>query len=281
MNEFGTIHKLPVYTADIDVRDKRVLLRVDFNVPTQGGAVTDDFRIIKTLPLLKALIDRGAHVLVLSHLTEKKEHRSFIPLLAELERICGMKFLFANTVEAAKDHLLGSPLVLFENLRAFAGEEINDAAFAKEIASLGDLYINEDFSQSHRSYATIMTLPRLVPSYAGPLFFEETKKLGEVLEPEHPSMLIVGGAKFKTKVGILERFLEKADSLFVGGALANTFLAARGYSLGASLVESDAMEHIREKFLSQDKVLLPLDIRTGDNTVRRVEDIQIADLIYD
>ncbi|TSC80826.1 MAG: phosphoglycerate kinase [Parcubacteria group bacterium Gr01-1014_29] len=271
--------KLPVFNKSVTVSNKRVIVRVDFNVPLEHGGIADDYRIIKTLPLLEQLRSGGARLVLLSHLTEKKEHRSFAALVDELNRIVGLGMVFAKSVEEARQN--GADVVLLENLRVFPGEERNDVVFAEELSTLGDIFINEGFSQSHRPYASIMHLPKLLPSYAGPLFYEEVMKLEEALNPERPFMLVLGGVKFATKVGVLEHFMKTADKIFVGGALANTFLAAKGHRVGASPVEKDAFEYVREMFLNSPNLMLPSDVRVGENKTLGIGNIGERDVVYD
>src|SRR3989344_2143186 len=232
---------LPVFSNFSDIKGKRVIVRVDFNVPVEeeGGAATDDYRLIKTAPLLKDLSEAGARLVLLSHLTEKKTHRSFKPLVDMLRQKIGLPLELVYSIKDARNS--ASPVVLLENLRVFRDEESNAPAFAKVLASLGDIFINEGFSQSHRPYASVVGLPQLLPSFVGPLFYEEVSKLQEVFEPEHPFMLILGGVKFATKVGVLEHFMTSAEVVFVCGALANTFLAAAGAEVGVSPVEENAL----------------------------------------
>lgn len=273
--------KLPLFNNFEELSGKRVIVRVDFNVPTEeeGEAITDDYRIVKTAPFLQRLSEAGARLVLLSHLTEKKTHRSFKPLLDALQRQTGFSIELAYSVEDARKS--ASPVVLLENLRKFRGEEANTPGFADELASLGDIFINEGFSQSHRPYASVVGLPRLRPAYVGPLFHEEVAKLEEVMNPEHPFMLVLGGMKFATKVGVLEHFMSLADAVFIGGALANTFLAARGAEVGVSPVEKDALLHVRETFLECKNLLLPEDARVEGNKILYVEDLGPDDFIYD
>ncbi len=271
--------KLPVFNDSIDVSGKRVIVRVDFNVPAEDDKIIDDYRIARTLPLLRKLLERGARIVLLSHLTEKKTHRSFTPLLEELQRVTGFDIAFSSTIFSARQRT--EPVVLLENLRVFHGEEAADSRFAKELSMLGDIYINEDFSQSHRPYASIIGLPKLLPSFVGPLFYEEVQKLEEALSPARPFMLILGGVKFTTKIGVLEHFLGSADTIFIGGGLANTFLAARGFSVGASSVEQDALAHVRDTFIGKPNIMLPTDVRVEGNAVRDIADVSAHEIIYD
>lgn len=250
--------KLPLFDSHTCL-GKRVLARVDFNVPVQHNEIVDDFRIKKTLPLIKDLRQKNARVVLLSHLTERKTHRSFRELIPALERVCGTSIAFAPDVPLARALQNGeAPVILLENLRVFLGEEHNDTAFAKELASLGDIYINEDFSQSHRPYASIVTLPQFLPSFAGPLFQNEIEKLHETFNPPHPFLLILGGVKFETKLGVLERFVSIADSVFIGGALANVFFKAQGKDIGNSLYDREALPLV-QACLKSPNIILPSD----------------------
>lgn len=273
--------ELPLFNDFDGIRGKRVIVRVDFNVPVEDGGrtITDDYRLTKTAPFLKHLFDAGARIVLLSHLTEKKTHRSFKLLLDVLCQHIGIPLQFASSVEEARHSRADA--VLVENLRVFAGEEENDPVFAKSLASLGDIFINEGFSQSHRPYASVVGLPLLLPSFVGPLFHQEVVKLREVFEPEHPFMFILGGVKFSTKVAVLDHFMASADVVFVGGALVNTFLMAQGAEVGVSPVEKDAITHIQNMFLSRGNLLLPKDVLVEHNAARRVGEIQTQDFIYD
>jgi len=274
---------LPLFKSHLAV-GKRVIVRVDFNVPlTEDGMISDDFRIMRTLPLLRDVVKRAGHVVLLSHLTEKKEHRSFDVLIKELKRVTGFDIVLAYTVTEALAFEKANPkhVVLLENLRSFPGEMDNSEAFADDLATLADIYINEDFSQSHRPYASIVTLPHRIPSYAGPLFNEEVTKLKEVFEPARPFMVIMGGVKFKTKVNVLDQFIEKADLIFIGGALANTFLAAAGHSTGASPIETDAIPDIQKKYLNKNNIVFPCDVEVDSHEIVSLDGVDDDDFIYD
>lgn len=273
-----TIESLGPFTG------KRVIVRVDFNVPHVGKKVIDDFRITKTLPCLKMIEAHGGQVILLSYLTEVGEHQSFRALMPEFERITKRSIQLAKNLMEARTKtkkIKKGSWILLENLRAFPGEEKNDAQFARELATLGDAYVNEDFSQSHRAYASIVRLPKLLPAAVGPLFAREVERLREVLRPNHPFLLILGGAKFDTKVGVLKRFLKKADMIFIGGALANTFLYARGLEVGISPIENGAVADIRRRFGSQKKILLPVDVRVAGKRVLAADAVRRRDFIYD
>jgi len=276
--------RLPTIESLGPLKGKRLIVRVDFNVPHIGKKVIDGFRITQTLPCLKAVEARAGGIVLLSHITEKKEHQSFRPLVPEFERITKRTIRLAKNLTEARAYakkIKKGDWVLLENLRVFPEEEKNDAKFARELATLGDAYINEDFSQSHRAYASIVQLPQLLPSAVGPLFAAEVRRLTEVLRPDHPFLLILGGAKFATKVGVLKRFLARADRIFIGGALANTFLYARGLEIGISPCEKNAVADIRRRFGSQRHLILPVDVRVAGKRVLAADAVREKDFIYD
>ena len=192
-----------------NLKNKTVLLRVDFNVPVKNGKIEDDFRIKKTLPTIKFLQKKGAKIILISHLTEKGG--SLRPIAKYL------KIKFIPDLQPGK--IKNGEVVLLENLRNYSGEEKNDKSFAKKLVSLADLYVNDAFSVSHRSHASIIGVPKYLPSCAGLLFENELKNLTAVFKPKHPFLLILGGVKFETKLAVLNKFLNIADQIFIGGAL--------------------------------------------------------------
>lgn len=211
---------------NINVKGKRILLRVDFNVPVEKGKIEDDFRIKRTLPTIKFLKKKGAKIILISHLTEGRT-KSLKPMAQYLK----IKFIADKNLVLIKnkiDRMKNGEIVLLENIRNYPGEEKNDKKFAKQLAELGDIYINEAFSVSHRKHASIVGIPQYLLSYAGLLFEKELKNLQAALKPSHPFLLILGGIKFETKLGVLNKFVTIADKIFIGGALANNFLEPRG-----------------------------------------------------
>ncbi|MFA6273320.1 MAG: phosphoglycerate kinase [Candidatus Paceibacterota bacterium] len=227
---------LPLLENQKNLAGKKVLLRLDLNVPIKDGKVFDDFRIRKILPTLEFLHKAGARTIILSHL-EGKGGDSLRPVWQVLIKSFTISFS-ANFDELAKNigDLKNGDFTLFENLRVDAGEKANDENFAKKLASLGEIFVNEAFAVSHRAHASIVGLPKLLPSFAGPLFAEELARLSGALKPAHPGLFILGGAKFETKMPLLKKFIPIYDSIFVGGALANDFFQAQGFNIGSSLV---------------------------------------------
>jgi phosphoglycerate kinase len=241
---------------DIDVRGKRVLLRADLNVPVKDGLVTDATRIERLAPTIKALIDRGAKVIVMSHFGRPKSGPdpalSLRALIAPLEKAIGRKVAFASDCigdEAKRVVVALEPgqAALLENLRFHKGEEANSPDFARALAELGDIYVDDAFSAAHRAHASIDALARLLPAAAGKLMEAELEALTAALEaPKRPVLALVGGAKVSTKLDLLRFLIRKVDLLAIGGAMANTLLLAEGKEIGRSLCERDMGETARE-----------------------------------
>ncbi|KKR70245.1 MAG: Phosphoglycerate kinase [Candidatus Nomurabacteria bacterium GW2011_GWB1_40_7] len=225
-----------------NLKGKTALLRVDFNVPIKNEKVMDDFKIIKALPTINFLLKRGAKIILITHLG-KDGTKNIVPVIK--------KFFALSKISKSK-------VTFFENIRKFRGEMKNDQIFAKRLASLGDIYVNDAFSVSHRKHASIVSLPKYLPNFAGFQLEKEVKNLSHVFnKPKHPFLFILGGAKFETKMPLIKKYLKLADHVFVGGALANDFLKAKGYDVGKSLV-SDTNYGIKE-LLKNKKLILPTD----------------------
>ena len=240
---------------DLDVAGKRVLVRVDFNVPMKDGKVTDTTRIDRTVPSLKELADKGAKVIVLSHLGRPKGKKNLEftqkPVAEALSRVLGKRVAFAPDcigpeAKAVVDKLEPGEFAMLENVRFYAEEEKNDREFAKKLAELGDVLVSDAFSCSHRAHASVEALARLLPSAAGRLMQAEIEALTAALEaPKHPAAALVGGAKISTKLDVLGNLTEKVDQIIIGGAMANTFLAAEGKAVGKSLCEHEMLDSAR------------------------------------
>lgn len=240
-----------------DIRGRKILLRLDFNVPLEKGAVADSYRISRIFPTLSFLKERGALSLIVSHI-EGKGGDSLRPV-AEFLRARG-PIAFVETMEAARaalDSMEKGGCALLENIRRFKGEKENDEMFAKTLASLADYFVNDAFSVSHRAHASIVGVPKFIPGFAGLLFEEEVKRLSKAFSPAHPFLLILGGAKFETKLPLLRAFAGVADVLYVCGALANDIYKARGYETGISLVSGCAIE---PAILENPKMRVPTDV---------------------
>lgn len=251
----------------------RVLLRLDLNVPMRNGEVTDDFRIQKALPTLRMLSSRGAKVCVVSHI--EGETKTLQPVAQYLNRFLPVMFT-EKPIGDGKPTLRNGDILVYENLRQYPGEKANDPEFAQTLARLGDVYINDAFSVSHRAHASVSAVAKLLPSYAGLLFSEEIRQLSQCFVPQHPFLFILGGAKIETKVPLIKKFVGKADSIFVGGALANNFYKEKGYEVGTSLVSEG--DYALESLMVTEKILLPTDIVvTGSETRTTMPDQVMPD----
>lgn len=263
---------------------KRVLLRVDFNVPCRGGEVADGFRIERALPTIALLRKEGARVILATHLGRERE--SVEPVASFLKRFFPLSFVpdvVGAHARAAAGAAGKGEIVLLENLRREAGEEKNDPSFARSLASLADLYVNEAFSASHRSHASIVSVPRLLPHAAGPLFLEEVAALSRARAPERPALAIVAGAKGKSKAPLLARLAATYDVLFVGGALANDFLKVAGYPIGASASAGADPAEV-QALLSGGKIAIPRDVavlRNGRKEILSPSSVGERDVILD
>ena len=263
---------------DIDLAGKKVLVRVDYNVPMDGGGITDDTRIRATLPTLRHLLAKGAAVILASHLGRPKggpaAEFSLAPVAKRLSDLLGMEVLLApDCVGAAAEGpakaLRPGQVLMLENLRFHKEEEKNDPEFARQLATLADTYVNDAFGVSHRAHASVEGITKYLPAAAGFLLEKEIDFLSRAVgKPPHPYVAIIGGAKVSDKIGVIANLLTKVDTLIIGGGMANTFLAAQGFSTGKSLVEEDKIELagslIKEAAKRGVKLLLPGDVTVAD-----------------
>jgi phosphoglycerate kinase len=261
----------------VDVAGKRVLVRADLNVPVRDGKITDLTRIERLCPTIRELSEKGARVIVCSHFDRPKGRRvpqmSLAPVAAALALVLGRKVRFAEDcvgvpAEQAIDALGNGDIAVLENTRFHAGEEANDPAFAKALASLADIFVNDAFSAAHRAHASTEGVAHLLPSYAGRLMQAELEALTLALEhPERPVMAIVGGAKVSSKLELLGNLVSKVDVLVIGGAMANTFVAAEGVAVGKSLQEADmhatARDIVAKAKAAGCEIILPVDAVTA------------------
>jgi phosphoglycerate kinase len=241
---------------DLKVKGKRVLVRADLNVPLKDGVVTDATRIARQAPTIRELAEKGAKVIILSHFDRPKgkvvPSMSLKPVVAPLAKAIGRDVVFADDcvgekAEAAVKALKDGDVLLLENTRFHAGEEKNDPDFTKRVATLGDIFVNDAFSAAHRAHATTTGLAYLLPSAAGRSMEQELTHLQKALgDPERPLMAVVGGAKVSTKIELLQNLVGRVEVLVIGGAMANTFLAAEGIAIGKSLYEPDHLETARK-----------------------------------
>ncbi|HEY7064017.1 MAG TPA: phosphoglycerate kinase [Chloroflexota bacterium] len=264
---------------DVDVAGKRVLVRVDFNVPLdREGHVSDATRLREALPTINYLRERGARVILMSHLGrpdgQVKEGLRMAPVAAELQRLLGahveyVKDCVGPEVEAAVQRLQPGGVLLLENLRFHSEEEANDPGFSRQLAALGDLYVDDAFGTAHRAHASTEGVTHYLPAVAGLLMEKELASFARILEhPERPFVAIIGGAKVSSKIGVLEHLLDKVNRLIIGGGMANAFLKAQGYEVGRSLLEADkvdvAADLMRRAAGAGVEVLLPVDAVVTD-----------------
>jgi phosphoglycerate kinase len=285
-----------------DLSGKRALVRVDINVPMADGKVSDDTRLRAVKPTVDKLRAAGARVVLLAHFDRPKGKRvpemSLAPVAPALADVLGAPVAFADdcvgpTAKAAVDALQPGQVLLLENVRFHSGEEKNDAEFAAALAANGDLYVNDAFSAAHRAHASTEALARALPAYAGEQMRRELEALDAALgKPQRPVLGIVGGSKVSTKLDLLNNLVSKLDRLAIGGGMANTFLAAKGVDVGASLCEHDLADTARQIIAAAEKagceLLLPIDVVTAEKVepnapfaVRELDAIQPQDRILD
>lgn len=265
---------------------KRVIVRVDFNVPHKEGKVIDDFRIKKTIPTIQYLQKKGAKVILISHLGgDSQESFSFISPYVK-KYIKNFNFIedsiFADETEAKLNSMKKGQVILLENLRSETGEKKNSPSFARALSRYGDIFINEAFPESHREYASIVGITKHIPGYIGFQFIEEIKNLSKVFDPGHPFLLILGGAKFETKIPLLKKYLRQADDVFIAGAIANDFLKAKGYDVGESLVGPDNFQ--TKQIIKSKNLILPIDVnvlKNDKNRFAKKEDVMSDENIVD
>ena len=245
-----------------DIDGKRVLVRVDFNVPLKGGEITDDTRIRAALPTLQELLGKGARLVLAAHLGRPKDREpelSLAPVARRTSELLGVDVALAPSPDEVPD----AEVVMLENVRYERGETKNDPELAKRYAALADAYVNDAFGAAHRAHASTVGVAELLPNAAGRLLQREVETLEGILEdPERPLVAVVGGAKVTDKIGVLEAFLQRADTILIGGAMCFPFFAAQGHSVGSSLCEQEGIAPA-EKLGTDPNLSLPVDLRLG------------------
>ncbi|KKS15764.1 MAG: Phosphoglycerate kinase [Parcubacteria group bacterium GW2011_GWB1_41_6] len=279
---------------DIDIKGKRAFLRVDFNVPLGENNRVDEnenWRIKKTLPTIEYLLKEKARLIIISHLSGKKSLKPIADYLAEL---IGQEVIFINEIIGPKvkeraNRMKVGEILMLENLRFYPEEEANGENFAKELAGLADIFVNDAFSVSHRQHASIVGLPKFLPSFAGFLIEEETKVLGGLIQkPIRPLATIIGGEKISTKIKLVKKMLDWSDHLLLGGALANTVLKAKGVAVGQSLIEEEMINETEKLELTNPKLHIPVDVlvskkSSGEKDIRisPAAEVQNDEIILD
>jgi len=267
-----------------NLKGKKILVRVDFNVPFKKGKIADMTRIQAAAPTIQTIAASGAKVILMSHLGDpggkKVASLSLKPVSAALSKILGKKVVVlddcigkkvANKINKIKD----GEIVLLENLRFHPGEEKNDAKFAAELAKMADIYVNDAFAAAHRAHASTVGVPKFLPSYAGLLMEKEINVLSGLLaKPKKPFVALIGGVKISTKIGVIANLLKKVQWLLLGGALVNNFFKAAGYGIGASIFEPKELKTAK-KFLKNKKIVLPIDLVVGDFKGKKVWAVRV------
>lgn len=267
-----------------DIKGKVVFLRADLNLPVVNGKVQDNFRIKKALPTIKFLQKKGARIILASHLS--KSEGGMAPISVELNKFIKVKFIpeiMGENVKEAVGEMQDGEIILLENLREDPRETEKDQAYALELSQLAEIYVNESFPVDHREDVSLVLLPKILPAYAGLQLQEEVKNLSKAFEnPEKPFLFILGGAKFSTKLPLIEKYLQLADHVFVGGALSNDLIRALGYEVGQSLVDDSSYNF--KNILESKKFIVPVDVvvQKGDKLInRKVSEVQKDEIIID
>jgi len=258
---------------EADIKNKTVLLRVDFNVTVEDGRITEDFRMRATLPTIRYLLENAAkRIIIISHFGRPNGKRdgqySLAPVAKHLSELLGMgvEFVGESIGEKMREGIDKSSnrIILLENLRFYGEEEANDKKFSKQIASLGDFFVQDAFGVCHREHASIVGVSKFLPAFAGLLVEKEANTLSSIIEnPRRPFAVLIGGAKISTKIKVIEKFLHMADNVCLGGALANTALKAKGMAVGKSLVEEGVAEQIKDIEFTDTTLHLPLDVKVA------------------
>lgn len=257
----------------------RVLLRVDYNVSLRGGVIGEGARIEKTIPTIEYLLRAGARVIIAAHLGRPEGRRrsdlSLLPVCHYLETLLGRKVAFLSGAPGDPEllrevnSLPSGSVAMLENIRFYPGEEENDAAFARDLAKLGDAYVNDAFGAAHRASASVVGVPKLLPHAAGILMEQEVEMLGRLLKkPARPFVVMAGGAKISDKIGVIRNLSKSASKVLLGGALANNFFAAKGYGVGKSLVSPEEIS-LAKKMLKDKHLVLPTDVVVGESGVEK------------
>lgn len=278
--------KLPTVKDIKNLKGKRVVLRLDFNVPIKNGKIVETMRIDRAMPTVEYLIKKKARVIILSHIG-KDASSSLKPVVQYLNKSMKVGFVpdfRSDTTHAVVDGLAEGGVVVFENLRLDDRETSNDPEFAKYLASFGEVYVNDAFAVSHRAHASVVGITKYLPSYAGFLIADEIKHLSLALKPKHPFLFILGGAKFETKMPLMKKFMKIADQVFVGGILANDFFHDEGIEVGKSFVDKYNFKLL--PLLKKGKIILPTDVvvRNGDGektATKNINELSSGDAIVD
>ncbi len=265
----STYYKVMKTLKDANIKNKKILLRVDFNITIQDGRVTEDFRMRATLPTINYLLENGANrIIITSHFGrpngERNSDYSLWPAAKHLSKLLNLEVEFLENIESGKK--FQGEIALLENLRFYKEEEENDREFSKELSALGEIFLQDAFGVCHREHASIVGVPKILPSYAGLLLEKEVSTLASILEnPKRPLTILIGGAKISTKMAVIEKFLDFADNVCLGGALANIVLKAKGMAVGKSFIEESMIEKVKEIEFTNTRLHLPIDVKISQD----------------
>lgn len=273
------------------IKGKVVLLRAEFNVPVgKDGKVdkSEDYRLKRTVPTIEYLTKKGAKVVIITHIDRPGgkvvEKLRLDPVAKRLSRLLGKKVkkldkIFGKKVESEINKMKEGEILMLENVRFNPGEKKNSKKFARKLAGLGDLYVNDAFGVCHREHASVAAIAKYLPSYAGLLIEKEVKELNKFLKnPKRPLTAVIGGAKVSTKIPLIKKFLKKVDFILLGGALANTIFLAKGYRVGKSLVEPEMVKEIKKLKINKEKLILPVDIICCEKEIKPKSKCRVCSL---
>ena len=274
---------------------KKVILRVDFNVPIDNGDIEDDYKIVRTLPTIRFLMRLNAKIIIVSHLGrpvpgEKNKDFSLEPTAKKLSKLLGKKVIFVDDCVGLKagtaiGKMQKGDIVMLENIRFELGEKENSKNLAKNLAKFGDVYVNDAFGDSHRAHMSVSAIKMFLPSYAGLLLEKEVIHLEKIVNPKKPLVVILGGAKIKTKIKLVERLGKKAQHILIGGALANNFFVAKKYEVGKSLIDEETIKFARK--YRRKNIILPVDVlvsakkEDGRPKIKKINQVNKKEYIYD
>lgn len=267
-----------------DIYGMRILVRASLDVPLEQGALAQHFRVKRAIPTIEYLLKKGARVIILTHVGRDPKN-STLPLLPALQKyfpVHHVNGVVGEHVYGAVAHMKEGTALLLENLRSCKEEEENDVVFAQTLASYADFYVNDAFAVSHRAHASIVGLPKFLPSFAGITFLEEYEALSKSFTPDAPSLFILGGAKFETKAGLIEEYSNKFTHAFIGGAIANDFLKGKGFEVGESLLSDTDMHG--SPLLDKENIITPMDVVVGGDEGKRevlLSHVGLTDRILD
>ncbi len=271
-------------TRQHELRGRYVLLRLSVNVPIKEGVVTNQFRILRSLPTLQFLVRQGARVIACGHIGRdgSESIQPVADIFAQYVPVAVSPEVSGTVSKNMRDELQDGEVLFLENLRKDPREKKNDSNFARELADFADIYVNDAFAASHRPHASLVGVPKFLPSYVGMNFVHEYEELLKARKPEHPALFMLGGSKFETKMPLIEKFLDVYDHVFVGGALANDLLKAKGYEVGKSLVSDIDLSD--SSLLQHPALVLPIDVTVaskGESRVCAVDDVKSNEMIMD